>query len=68
MTRFGRHDANVHHVIPREQSLTAETLSLGVDTCRGNRPRLDITAADGRKIAVYLTAEQVQQLAGMVGK
>ena len=68
MTRFGRNDPNVHVVTPREQSLTAETLSLGVDTCRGNRPRLDITAADGRKIAVYLTAEQVQQLAGMVGK
>ena len=68
MTRVGLSHPNVHVVTPREPSLTAETLSLGVDTCRGNRPRLDITAADGRRIAVYLTAEQVEQLAGMVGK
>ena len=68
MSRFGRNDANVYPVTPREQSLTAETLSLGVDTFRGNRPRLDITAADGRRIAVYLTAEQVAQLAGMGAK
>ena len=32
------------------------------------RQRIDITAADGRRIAVYLTAEQVAQLAGMGAK
>lgn len=62
MTRFGRNDANVHVVTPREQSCTAETASIGLDVFRGNRPRLDVTTSDGRKIAVYLTPEQVAEL------
>lgn len=62
MTRLGRNDPNVHIVIPREQSCTAETASIGLDTFRGNRPRLDVTTSDGRKIAVYMTPEQVSDL------
>lgn len=62
MSRFGRNDPNVREVTPREQSCTAETVAIGVDSFRGNRPRLDVTASDGRKIAVYLTNAQVAEL------
>lgn len=62
MTRIGRNDPNVTKVIPREQSCTAEAISLGLDQWRGNRPRLDVTAQDGRKLAVYLTRDQLAEL------
>jgi len=62
MTRVGLSHPNVHVVTPREQSLTAETLSLGLDQWRGNRPRLDVTAQDGRKLAVYVSEEQLDGL------